>query len=244
MSVVVDTVSKPIKALQGVCGAPLRKKPGKTCQRTQVLLNGRCRTHGGKSLSGTAHPAFTTGRQSKYLYLPKLFTARIEALTYDSIGNLEDSVKTHIVLETRINEQFAEGCSLERWQEVRGVLGAYADHKRLYELSTDDKPIEPPDPDAYLARFTELVNQGLQDARNEELLAERLRTNHEAQRKLADTISKIRKESQETYTQEQWNAFMNVQLNILREVLEGKLMQSYLDKVRHFTDKNPKVLKA
>ena len=235
MSVVIDTSSKELLSMNGgpACGAKTRA--GGKCKAIGIKPSGRCQRHGGKSLSGPASATFKDGHRSKYLYLPATLTARIENLTYDSIGNLEDSVKTHIALETRINEEFSEGCSLERWQEVKEL-------QKSYQRAVDEG--SNPSSSECLDKVFALVDQGLQDARNEELLAERLRTNHEAQRKLSDSISKIRKESQETYTYEQWSSFMVVQLNILREVLEGKQMQNYLDKVRHFTDKNPKQLKG
>jgi len=45
-----------------VCGAKLRKKPGKFCQSTRLMSNGRCRLHGGKTPSGTDSPHFKHGR--------------------------------------------------------------------------------------------------------------------------------------------------------------------------------------
>lgn len=49
---------------RAICGAKTRS--GGVCQNAP-MPNGRCRMHGGKSLSGAAHPNFRTGRYSKYL---------------------------------------------------------------------------------------------------------------------------------------------------------------------------------
>src|SRR5262245_22352084 len=46
------------------CGAKTRA--GTPCKRA-AMPNGRCDRHGGKSLSGAAHPGFTHGPYSKFL---------------------------------------------------------------------------------------------------------------------------------------------------------------------------------
>lgn len=51
-----------------ICGAGLRKKPGRVCQVSYGLYpNGRCRYHGGKSMPGIAHPLFKHGKYTKHL---------------------------------------------------------------------------------------------------------------------------------------------------------------------------------
>lgn len=60
--------SKPYEGpIEGRCGARLRGKPGKFCQRYPVEGRNRCRLHGGASLLGPASPAYRTGRYSKLL---------------------------------------------------------------------------------------------------------------------------------------------------------------------------------
>jgi hypothetical protein len=46
------------------CGA--KKRDGTPC-KAAAMQNGRCRIHGGKSLSGVASPTFKTGRYSQHL---------------------------------------------------------------------------------------------------------------------------------------------------------------------------------
>lgn len=54
------------------CGAKLRKKPGKRCQIDKVMANGRCRLHGGKSLSGPNSRTWKHGQRSKHRWLASL----------------------------------------------------------------------------------------------------------------------------------------------------------------------------
>ena len=50
-----------------VCGARLRKKPGRFCQRKRLKGKSRCGLHGGKSLAGIASKRYKHGRYSRYL---------------------------------------------------------------------------------------------------------------------------------------------------------------------------------
>ena len=56
-----------------ICGAKLRNKDA-ICQNKIIMRNGRCRLHGGNSLSGIAHPNWKHGRRSKNP-LDVIFTA-------------------------------------------------------------------------------------------------------------------------------------------------------------------------
>ena len=50
-----------------ICGAQLRKKPGRFCQKPPIKGKRRCRLHGGKSLGGIASGKYKHGRYSRYL---------------------------------------------------------------------------------------------------------------------------------------------------------------------------------
>jgi hypothetical protein len=50
-----------------VCGARLRRKPGRLCQRKPLKGKSRCGLHGGKSLAGVASARYKHGRYSKVL---------------------------------------------------------------------------------------------------------------------------------------------------------------------------------
>lgn len=47
--------------MKKVCGAKLRGKPGRTCQKPP-MANGRCRLHGGRTPSGPDSPHFKHGK--------------------------------------------------------------------------------------------------------------------------------------------------------------------------------------
>jgi hypothetical protein len=234
--VLADTLNKTELSMNGKppCGAKTRA--GGKCKGIGIPPSGRCKLHGGKSLSGPASPTFKTGLHSKSAYLPPVLTARMEELTYDAIGNLEESVKTHVVLESRINEEFGEGCSLERWRELKDELTRFENK----EANGDN-----PSPRECLEAVQTLVSQGLHDAASEERLAERLRVNHEAQRKLSESVSKIRKEMQETYTQEQWNVMLNILLNILRQEIDARTVGNIITRLAAYSSEGkgqPKLL--
>jgi hypothetical protein len=178
---------------------------------TVVNSNGRCRLHGGLTPTGPALPQFKNGLHSKYAYLPDSLTARIDPLGLNVIENLEGAVQIQAALETRLHEEFNEGCSLERWREVNDII-------TLFEKQEAEE--NNPSPRECLESVSALIKQGLNESRHEELLAERLRLSHDSQRKLSESVSKIRKEMQETYTQEQWNVMNNILLNIIREELQ------------------------
>lgn len=73
-----------------ICGAPLRKKPGRFCKSTLVMPNGRCRIHGGKSLGGIASPTYKDGRYSKYIPKRLMDAASAAALDPDLLSLREE----------------------------------------------------------------------------------------------------------------------------------------------------------
>jgi hypothetical protein len=81
-----------------VCGSPLRKKPGKFCQISHGLYpNGRCKLHGGRSLSGIASPRYKTGLYSKYV--PKTLRKDYDAISEDrDLTELRDDLALQTTL--------------------------------------------------------------------------------------------------------------------------------------------------
>jgi hypothetical protein len=68
--------------LDGRCGSPLRRKPGKFCTEYPLKGKKRCGLHGGKSrAAGPGHQTYTHGRYSKAL--PKEFQSRIGQILAD-----------------------------------------------------------------------------------------------------------------------------------------------------------------
>lgn len=64
-----------------VCGARLRKKPGRFCQRKGLKGKSRCGLHGGKSLAGIASKRYKHGRYSRFL--PKGLRQQYEQTKHD-----------------------------------------------------------------------------------------------------------------------------------------------------------------
>ena len=77
---------------KALCGAKLRKKPGRTCQKPPMVGKSRCKYHGGLSLAGTASPSYRDGRYSKYLPfgLPQKFA---DAMADPDWLSLEKEIK-------------------------------------------------------------------------------------------------------------------------------------------------------
>lgn len=87
-----------------ICGAQLRNKPGKFCQDTVTLENGRCRRHGGKSLKGVASPLFKHGRYSKSL--PENLVGNYRQAQKDpKLLELRDEIA---LMDVRINELLSQ----------------------------------------------------------------------------------------------------------------------------------------
>lgn len=172
------------------------------------MKNGRCRLHGGLTPSGPALPQFTDGKRSKYLYLPAVLTARVEEMTLDLVGNLEESIKIQRAIETQLYERLDTGESPDGWATLKETLDAM---DRLEGGITTG---------AGLYRIREIVTGAL----GELSLHTQIQGFHESQRKLSESVSKIRKEIQETYTQEQWNVMLNVVLNTTRKHVDAAVL--------------------
>lgn len=99
------------------CGAKTRA--GTRCKRA-AMPNGRCHLHGGKSLSGVAHPNFKTGRYSKYL--PARLAGRYQEAAQDP--NLLALREDIALLDSRIAEvvsRLTTGESGGAWKAVRAA---------------------------------------------------------------------------------------------------------------------------
>jgi hypothetical protein len=212
MTTTTLTTAKP------TCGAKLRGKDV-ACRSTVLMAGGRCKIHGGATPKGPELPQFKEGKFSKYMYLPPQLTARVEELAGDVIVNLEQSVDIQKALESRLMEEFNEGGGLEKWRELKDIV------KQYNKASDSDESI---DPQEWLDRLIEQITAGLHEAIAEAELKRSIQSLHESQRKLTETITKCRKDQQETYTQEQWNVMMNLVYLSLQKILDA-------DKLRQFT---------
>lgn len=87
-----------------VCGAKLRKKPGKFCQSTKLMSNGRCRLHGGKTPSGPDSANYKHGKYADAFKGQML--ARFERLQKDPqpLDMLPDLNIQRTLLETYLEK--------------------------------------------------------------------------------------------------------------------------------------------
>jgi len=173
------------------------------------MLNGRCKEHGGKTPRGLANHSFMTGKTSKSQYLPPALRSRYEELNVTAIENLEESIKVQVAMETRLHDQLSTGESFQAWQLIKEAIADYD-----YATTDDAK-------DGVVARMKHITTSGLTAYG----VRKDIQSIHESQRKLTETLTKCRKEIQQTYTQEQYNEMLNTLLNILRVELDPDTMK-------------------
>lgn len=139
---------------QGICSAR-KKRTGDPCG-SFALANGKCRVHGGMSLSGIASPAFRTGRYSKHL--PSRLAGRYEEAASDpELLGLRDDIA---LLDTRISgvvEALDTGESQESWTVLSATWRAFEDQWRML-LDTGEPPEEMESTVEYI---TKLMRDGL-----------------------------------------------------------------------------------
>lgn len=80
--------SNPMETLKSRCGAKTRS--GGTCLKSP-MSNGKCRTHGGATPIGIAHPNYKLGRYSKGLS-SLLGTRFADALSDSKLGELSAEI--------------------------------------------------------------------------------------------------------------------------------------------------------
>lgn len=120
------------------CGAKKKAKNGGGHCNAPAMANGRCRVHGGKSLSGIAHPNYKDGRFIRRR--PTKIRERLEAALNDKEATRRALNENIGLLEVRIEEltlrlderQFT---SLELWQQAQR---AYAKYKKAFAAGQFD----------------------------------------------------------------------------------------------------------
>ncbi len=166
------------------------------------MPNGRCRIHGGATPVGIAHPNSTDGRTSKLAYLPDRLIKRAESLTGDSLDNIEQSISIQKALESDLLERLKSGESGAAWLKVR-ELAQTLENANNANVVLDD----------LIAQLKALAQQGV----GYDAIRHEIQGIHETQRKLTETLTKSRKEVQETYTQSQWNEMLTIILLSLKK---------------------------
>lgn len=169
--------------------------------------NGRCYWHGGATPYGVTS-LMTNPAQKRFEYLPPELKARFEHLNGDAIEGLEESVRIQQTLESRLLEQLSTGESAQAWQLLNELVPQY-------------EYADPQTKDGIVNRMKQIIQGGLKayGVRKE------IQNIHETERKLVETLSKVRKETQEIFTLEQRNEFVGAMLRILKEEIDTESMR-------------------
>jgi hypothetical protein len=178
------------------CNARKRNSRGYCPSRPYLGGNGRCYFHGGPSLSGLA-TRLTMGKRANYL--PPELQARYEDLTGDSVDGLEENVRMQQAMESQLWSQLETGESHQAWKVLNDLVAQweFADEQTQTGIFLRIKMIAEGGLKAYGVKKEILDLQ-------------------ERQRKQTETLTKCRKEIQETYTQESWNQMLGQVLRILK----------------------------
>lgn len=132
---------------KATCGAKTRSGP--PCATRAVMPNGRCRMHGGTSLSGPAHPNLTVGRYSKHL--PTRMGERYQqALTDPELLAMREEVA---LIDSRLSDVLSRvdtGESGAIWAELQKAW-------KVFRTGPIPKRAEA------AARISELISDGASD---------------------------------------------------------------------------------
>lgn len=106
--------------MPGRCGAKLSAfDPPRYCKQKpdKQGINGRCRFHGSRVLTGAAHPHFKTGRWSKHMPKP-LIDAYHDAIEDGQLLSLKEELATLEALICERLERYGESVSNDYWRQL------------------------------------------------------------------------------------------------------------------------------
>lgn len=145
-----------------ICLAPKRKS-GEPCQ-AYAMTNGRCRIHGGKSLTGIAAPRFETGRYSKFL--PTRLVEKYNTSKND--GELVALRDDLALLDARLEDLLAKvdtGETGEAWKALQEAVHAFktAESKANYTANERKQAEYKADREMAMQTILLLVQSGMSD---------------------------------------------------------------------------------
>lgn len=233
----------PMPPGDGVCNARRVRKRG-YCPSRFVMANGRCAVHGGK----TPKIMSVVAKSHKSEYLPPQVYARFESLNGTVLDNIEESIKIQQAMETSIIERLNSGESAIAWDKLGDMLASVS-------LIDDGEPDGPRAEDeivflsrrvsqleAVIESSRRLVLEGSRSFAIQSQIRKELQMAHESQRKLTETLTKCRKEMQETYTEEQWNMLLLAVLTSLKRNVDTAALTNVVKDFDSF--QTQKLLKA
>lgn len=186
-----------------ICGAI--KKNGEAC-RGKAMTNGRCRLHGGKSLAGSVHPSYKTGRYSKYM------PTNLKAMYDESISSpnqleLGDEVG---LLDSRIADRLQalenKDAANATWKELQGMWKQF-----MFAVRSGNQEQQ----QLLLGELNTFIGRGSTQA---DIWYE-LTNLIESRRKLVDSEGRRLEVKQNIVTVEQAFGLVNAMVGILKEVV-------------------------
>lgn len=190
--------------------------------------------------------ATSIAKSHKSEYLPPQVYARFESLNGTVLDNIEESIKIQQTLETSIIERLNSGESALAWDKLAEYLASVS-------LVDDGANSSEEDETAFLSRRVaqleavidasrRLVLEGSKSFAIQSQIRKELQQAHESQRKLTETLTKCRKEMQETYTEEQWNMLLLAVLTSLKRNVDTQVLTAVVKDFDSF--QTQKLLKA
>jgi hypothetical protein len=180
------------------------------CKNPAISGRTTCKFHGGRSLRGVNHPNYKHGKRAKNQYLPHPTAEILEELVVEEISSIQQSIEVHEALQAEHFQKKATGESGAAWKQINELAKLAA----VPNLADGEK-------NALIAQIVEISTRGVGElAWNSEFFAMA-----ELQRKLAESLVKIRKEKLETITQVQLMELLNQLLLIIKsQVVERSVV--------------------
>lgn len=136
-----------------------RRKNGQGHCTSFAMANGKCRVHGGASLSGLASPVLSSGRYSKYLPT-RLISRYQQAISDPDLLALRDDIG---LLDTRIGQVVGAldtGESKESWVALLSIWSTFEEQFQSL-LDTGEPPEEM---EGTVSKVSTLIRSGLSEA--------------------------------------------------------------------------------
>ncbi len=185
--------------LQKLCGAKTRS--GGAC-RTKAMFNGRCRMHGGTSLSGHASPSFKHGRYSKYLPT-HLSDCYKKAVDDPELTDLRDEIALVTMYIQERLEKLRTGESAELYTVLGSLLDEFDNAIENEDFAESRRVID-------LMKVT--VRQGIRSYKQYEALQPMI----EQRRRLVDSEARRLKDMGQTISLEQAYGLMLLIADIVK----------------------------
>jgi hypothetical protein len=190
-----------------VCSA-YRSNAAKICVSPFLNENGRCKKHGGKSLTGTAHPNFKNGRRSRNL--PTRLLERYEEALNDP--KLADFTEDLALIEARLDalfQQIDEGGGAEIMLEIKDSYKSFT-----YASKDGDKQAMRES----LRRLGDAINRGSR----EEGIWDEIRALQEQRRKIILAQAKHLQLTNQTITVQKANIIVAALLDSVRRYVTDR----------------------